>query len=205
MAESERIHMPFDINGILTTEPMHGGTINGWIGIPQPLILMLYVVTVIVIGLGTSFFIKKKSHPVNALKKATVLAFFCAGFLYLIYSERTWYKWLIEDFATYGGHTTEQKTKIFLGPLFDFIATAKATINDSEYTLYSSETATYLMTQYYLLPDRNREKAEYIIVLYDRDAYYDAGSQTFTRGDRKINNAELLYLYDFGAYILKKG
>lgn len=196
--------MPFDINGILTTEPMHGGTINGWIGIPQPFVLMLYALTAIVIGLATGFFIKKRSHLMDALRKATVLAFFCAGLLYLIYSERTWYKWFIEDSGIYSGHTTEEKTRIFLGPLFDFITAAKATINDSEYTLYSFDTATSLMTQYYLLPNRSREDSKYTVVLYDKDFTYDAAGDTFMRGGRRLEDTYLIYRYDFGAFILKK-
>lgn len=188
------------------TEPMHGGTINGWIMIPGSFVILIYAVTAIATGLTAAYLVfRKKSHFIPALRKAFVIAFFCAGLLYVAYSERTWYGWFTEDAKTYFGRTSEEKTRMFVGPLFDFIASAKEAIHGADYTLYSSDTATYLMTQYYLLPDRNREKADYVIVLYDRDSYYDAGTKTFMRGDRGMNNVDLLYRYDYGAYILKKG
>ncbi len=200
-----RTQMEFSIHDILMTEPMHGGTINGWIMIPGSFAILVYAVAVIAIGLTAGYLVlKEKSHLVPALRKAFVIAFFCAGFLYLIYSERTWYGWFIEDTRTYFGRTTEEKTRMFVGPLFDFIASAKEVINGADYTLYSSDIATNLMTQYYLLPNRNREKADYIIVLYDKESYYDAGAKTFIRDDRRVNSVDLLYRYDFGAFVLKK-
>jgi hypothetical protein len=200
-----RRYMVFSIHDIFVTEPMHGGTINGWIMIPRSFVILIYAVAVIAIGLTAGYLVfKKKWRLMPALGKASVVAFFCAGFLYLVYSERTWYGWFVEDAGIYSGHTTKEKTRMFVGPLFDFIASAKQVINGAEYTLYSSDTATNLMTQYYLLPDREREKADYIIVLYDKDSYYDASAGTFTRGEGRMNNVDLVYRYDFGAYILKK-
>ncbi|HET6515417.1 MAG TPA: hypothetical protein VFG09_09690 [Thermodesulfovibrionales bacterium] len=198
--------MEFSIWDIFKTQPMHGGTINGWIMIPGSFVILIYAAAAIAIGLTAGYLVfKKKSRLMPALGKASVVAFFCTGFLYLVYSERTWYGWFIEDSGIYSGHTTEEKTRMFLGPLFDFIASAKKAIHGEDYTLYCSDTATYLMTQYYLLPERNRGEADYIIVLYDGNSYYDAGTKTFMRGDRRMNNVDLLYRYDFGAYILKKG
>jgi hypothetical protein len=197
--------MEFGIRDIFMTEPMHGGTINGWIMIPGAFVILVYAAAAIATGLTVGYLIfKKKLRLMPALGRASVIAFFCAGFLYLVYSERTWYGWFAEDARTYFGHTTEEKTRMFVGPLFDFIASAKQAINGADYTLYSSDTATNLMTQYYLLPNREREKAYYIIVLYDKDSRYDAGTGIFTRGDRRMNDVDLLYRYDFGAYILKK-
>jgi hypothetical protein len=200
-----REYMVFSIHDIFVTEPMHGGTINGWIMIPGAFVMLVYAAAAIAMGLTAGYLVfKKKSRLMPALRRAVVVAFFCAGFLYMVYSERAWYGWFLEDAATYHGLTTEEKTRTFLGPLFDFIASAKQVIDGADYTLYSSDVATGLMTQYYLLPNRERDRADYIIVLYDKNSYYDAGAGTFTRGERRINNVDLLYRYDFGAYILKK-
>jgi hypothetical protein len=197
--------MEFSIRDIFMTEPMHGGTINGWIMIPGAFVILVYAVAALATALSVAYLLfKKKWRFMPAIRRAVVVAFFCAGFLYMFYSERTWYGWFVEDAATYHGLTTEEKTRTFLGPLFDFIASAKHVIDGADYTLYSSDVATGLMTQYYLLPNRERDRADYIIVLYDRDSRYDAGTGTFTRGERRMNDIDLLYRYDFGAYILKK-
>jgi hypothetical protein len=173
--------------------------------IPGSFVILVYAVAALAMALSVAYLLlKKKWRFMPALRRAVVVAFFCAGSLYMVYSERTWYGWFVEDEATYHGLTTEEKTKTFLGPLFDFISSAKQVIDGADYTLYSSDVATGLMTQYYLLPNRERDRADYIIVLYDKNSYYDAVAGTFTRGERRMNNVDLLYRYDFGAYILKK-
>ncbi len=80
---------------------------------------------------------------------------------------------------------------------------ANKVLKDNEYTIYSSDGGYSLMLQYYLLPKRNRVNAKNIIVTYDNDTAYDEHTKTFIKGDRRIENAELLYRYDSGAYILR--
>lgn len=195
--------MNLNLTDLFMIEPMHGGSVNGWIYIPPSFTIMIYCVIISITTVIAVFFIMKKTSLVQAYRKSIVIAFFCAGFLYLVYSERTWYTWVREDLNTYSGYSTEAKTGIFLGPLYDFIRVAREVLQYNDYVIYSSRGATRLKTQYYLLPRRNRVNAKYIIVLYDNDAAYDDRTKTFIRGDMHTENAELLFRSAFGAYILR--
>jgi hypothetical protein len=195
--------MNLNLADIFMVEPMHGGTVNGWIQIPSSFTLMIYCVIISITTVSVVFLVTKKIPFLQALRKSIVIAFFCSGFLYLVYSERTWYTWFGEDVNTYAGFSTEAKTRIFLGPLYDFISVAREVLKDNDYVIYSADDATRLMAQYYLLPRRNRANATNVIVLYDNNTAYDDRTKTFIRGDARINNVELLFRYDFGAYILR--
>jgi len=195
--------MDLNLTDLFMIEPMHGGTVNGWIQIPSSFVIMIYCVIISTTTVNTVFFVMKKTPLLQSVRKSVVIAFFCAGFLYLVYSERTWYTWFREDINTYSGYSTEAKTGIFLGPLYDFIRVAREVLKDNDYVIYSSDDATRLMAQYYLLPRLNRANAKHIIVLYDNDTAYDDRTKTFIRGYVHRENAELLFRYDFGAYILR--
>jgi hypothetical protein len=195
--------MNLNLTDLFMIEPMHGGSVNGWIYIPPSFTIMIYCVIISITTVIAVFFIMKKTSLVQAYRKSIVIAFFCAGFLYLVYSERTWYTWVREDLNTYSGYSTEAKTGIFLGPLYDFIRVAREVLQYNDYVIYSSRGSTRLKTQYYLLPSRNRVNAKYIIVLYDNDTAYDDRTKTFIRGDMHTENAELLFRSAFGAYILR--
>jgi len=195
--------MNLNLTDLFMIEPMHGGSVNGWIYIPPSFTIMIYCVIISITTVIAVFFIMKKTSLVQAYRKSIVIAFFCSGFLYLVYSERTWYTWVREDLNTYSGYSTEAKTGIFLGPLYDFIRVAREVLQYNDYVIYSSRGATRLKTQYYLLPRRNRVNAKYIIVLYDNDAAYDDRTKTFIRGDMHTENAELLFRSALGAYILR--
>ncbi len=194
--------MDLNLTDLFTIEPMHGGSVNGWIQIPSSFVIMIYCVIIIITTVSAVFFVMKKTPLLQAFRKSIVIAFFCAGFLYLVYSERTWYMWFYEDINTYSGYSTEAKTGIFVGPLYNFIRVAREVLKNNDYVIYASDDATRLMAQYYLLPRRNRANAKNIIVLYD-DTAYDDRTKTFIRGDGHTDNAELLFRYDSGAYILR--
>lgn len=195
--------MDFKLIDLFMIEPMHGGTVNGWIHIPPSFTVMIYCIIISITAVTAVLFILKKTSLLQAFRKSIVIAFFCSGFLYLVYSEGTWYSWLKADYNTYSGYSTETKTGIFLGPLNDFIKVSREVLKCDDYVIYSSDVATRLMAQYYLLPMRNRANAKNIIVLYDNDTAYDDRTKTFVRGDVHTENAELLFRYDFGAYILR--
>lgn len=195
--------MNLNLTDLFMIEPMHGGSVNGWIYIPPSFTIMIYCVIISITTVIAVFFIMKKTSLVQAYRKSIVIAFFCSGFLYLVYSERTWYTWVREDLNTYSGYSTEAKTGIFLGPLYDFIRVAREVLQYNDYVIYSSRGSTRLKTQYYLLPRRNRVNAKYIIVLYDNDTAYDDRTKTFIRGDMHTENAELLFRSALGAYILR--
>jgi hypothetical protein len=195
--------MNLNLADLFMVEPMHGGTVNGWIQIPSSFTIMIFCVIISITTVSAVFLVMKKTPLLQALRKSIVIAFFCAGFLYLVYSERTWYTWLGEDINTYAGFSTETKTGIFLGPLYDFIRVAREVLKDNDYIVYSADDATRLMAQYYLLPRRNRANAKNVIVLYDNNTAYDDRTKTFIRGEARMENTELLFRYDFGAYILR--
>jgi hypothetical protein len=184
-------------------EPMHAASVNGWVYIPLPFVIMIYCTVLTIAIVGTAYLVRKKNPLLQALRKSVVIAFFCSGFLYLVYSERTWYKWFSHDIETYSGHSTEEKTTKDFGSLYDFALTAQKVLQDNEYSLYCDNRSSSLIIQYYLLPRRNRANAKNILVFYDTDAAYDDGTKTFIRGDMRIGNAEMLFRYDSGAYILR--
>ncbi|RPI38377.1 MAG: hypothetical protein EHM54_00525 [Nitrospiraceae bacterium] len=194
--------MASNLRDILLLPPMDGATINGWIRIPSSVVILIFIVTAVIMALTAAYFVWKKSGFSRAIRKSLIVAFFCSGLLFLAYSDATWYGWVVEDMKTYSGYSTEKKTKIFVGPLFDFITVARTIVKDDSYSVYSYDIATGLMVQYYLLPKRNRSISKYVLVLYDNDSYYDVGDKTFVRQGRRIENAELLFLYDPGAFIL---
>jgi hypothetical protein len=195
--------MNLNLADLFMVEPMHGGTVNGWIQIPSSFTIMIFCVIISITTVSAVFLAMKKTPLLQALRKSIVIAFFCAGFLYLVYSEKTWYTWFGEDISTYAGFSTEAKTGIFLGPLYDFIRVTREVLKDNDYVIYSADDATRLMAQYYLLPRRNRANAKNVIVLYDNNTAYDDRTKTFIRGEARMENAELLFRYDFGAYILR--
>jgi hypothetical protein len=195
--------MNLNLTDLFMIEPMHAGSVNGWIYIPPSFTLMVYCVIIGITTVMAVFFLMKKSSLLQAYRKSMVIAFFCAGFLYLVYSERTWYTWVRKDLNTYSGYSTEAKIGICLGPLDDFIRVAREVLQYNDYLIYCPHDGTRLITQYYLLPRRNRVNAKYIIVLHDNDAAYDGRTKTFIRGNRHTENAELLFRPAFGAYILR--
>jgi len=79
------------ITDLLKVEPMHGGSVNGWIHIPPSFVIVMYFVIVIITIVSTVYYLRRKIPLVEALRKVIPLVFFCAGFLYLVHSERTWY------------------------------------------------------------------------------------------------------------------
>ena len=191
------------LTDLLTVQPMHGASVNGWVDIPLTFVIMIYFMIIIIATASVAYFVKKKNPFVQALRKSVIIAFFCSGLLYLVYSERTWYEWLRHDVDAYSGKTTEEKTFIDFGSIYDFALAAQKALKDSEYTLYASNKSFSLIAQYYLLPRRNRTNSKNILVFYDTGAVYDGSTKTFIKGDMRIENAEMVFRYDAGAYILR--
>jgi hypothetical protein len=195
--------MNFDLATIFKTGPINGATINGWISMSPEFVLVLSLVIGVAVILATVYLVRNGRSFVSALSGALVIAFFCAGLFYLTYSEATWYRWLSRDVKTYWGHDSEEKTRIFGGPFYYFITVARKILAGSDYTVYASDDYTRLLSQYYLLPDRNRKNAKYLVVLYDNDSYYDANAKTFFHGGTRTENAEMAFFYDPRAFILR--
>ena len=196
--------MKFDPADIFTTEPMNGATINGWIFIPPEFVITVYLIIGVAVVLATSLYLRRGLSLTIALRKACLAAFFCSGLACLVYSERTWYRWLINDLNIYRGHTSEEKTGIFGGPFYKFITIARDYLPDNDYVVYSSDTYSKLQAQYYLLPKRNRSDARYVLVISDNDISYDAGTGTLREGDTIIGTADMVFFYDSRTFILRK-
>ena len=123
------------LTDLLTVQPMNGASVNGWVDIPLTFVIMIYFMIIIIATASVAYFVKKKNPFVQALRKSVIIAFFCSGLLYLVYSERTWYEWLRHDVDAYSGKTTEEKTFIDFGSFYDFALAAQNALKDSEYTL----------------------------------------------------------------------
>ncbi|HXY55219.1 MAG TPA: hypothetical protein VEM40_11185 [Nitrospirota bacterium] len=191
------------LTDLLTVQPMHGASVNGWVDIPLTFVIMIYFMAITITAASVAYFMKKKNPFVQALRKSVLIAFFCSGLLYLVYSERTWYEWLRHDVDAYSGKSTEEKTFIDFGSIYDFALAAQKALKDGEYTLYTSNKSFSLIAQYYLLPKRNRTNSKNILVFYDTDAIYDDSTKTFIKGDTRVENAEMIFRYDAGAYMLR--
>jgi hypothetical protein len=195
--------MNVNLTDLFMIEPMNGASVNGWLLIPPSFTIMIYCAVVTITAMGFLYFVKKKKTPLQALRISIIIAFFCSSFLYLVYSERTWYAWCRHDVETYAGHSTEEKNIIDFGSIYDFATAAQKVLKTGEYTLYSSNRSFSLIAQYYLLPKRDRSDANNILVFYDTAAAYDSNTKTFTRGNTRIENAEMLFYYNPDAYILR--
>ena len=191
------------LTDLLTVHPMHGASVNGWVDIPLTFVIMIYFMIIIFTTASVAYFVKKKNPFVEALRKSVIIAFLCTGLIYLVYSDRTWYEWLRHDVDAYSGKTTEEKTFIDFGSIYDFALEAQKVLKDGEYTLYASNKSFSLIAQYYLLPRRNRTNSKNILVFYDAGSVYDDSTKTFIKGDMRIENAEMVFRYDAGAYILR--
>jgi hypothetical protein len=195
--------MNLNLTDLFIIEPMNGASVNGWVYIPPSFIIMIYCAVATITAIGFVYFVKKKRTPLQALRKSIIIAFFCCGFLYLVYSEHTWYAWCRHDVETYAGHSTEQKNIIDFGSNYHFAMAAQKVLKTGDYTLYSSDRSYSLIVQYYMLPKRNRPDAKNILVFYDSDAAYDSNTKTFTIDDKRVENAEMLLYYNSDAYILR--
>jgi len=194
--------MELDIQNILSAEPMHGASINGWIQIPAEFVAAMYAV-ILIAAILTGICAFRKKLSLRAVLTKSVLAAFCfSSLFYLVYSENTWYRWFAKDVHMYWGHTSAEKTRIFGGPFYELLTDAQKYLPD-DYQIYSSEPYTKLLAQYYLLPKRNRPKAKCLFVLYDDAAFFDMNSKTFKYNSTATPYSDLLFFYDPRAFIVK--
>jgi hypothetical protein len=183
--------------------PMTHSSVNGWVYVPLSFVIIIYCAVIIITTVSIVYFLTKKNPFAEALRKSIFTAFFCTGFLYLVHSERTWFKWFSHDVSSYSGLSTEEKSAIDFRSIYAYAMVAQRVLKESEYTMYSSDSAVSLVAQYYLLPRRNRTNTKNILVFYDSSASYDDNTKTFSRGDMRVENAEMLFRYNISAYILR--
>jgi hypothetical protein len=195
---------------MFSTEPMSGGSINGWTFIPSEFVITIYIIICITLAVTTVSHINKGLPIKFALRKACLTAFFCSGLVYMIYSEGTWYRWFVADLKIYRGHTTDEKVGIFNGSFYQILTAAKQSITDNDYTIYASDSYINLISQYYLLPKRHRIGSRHTLVLNNKDTldendyFYDMSAGTIRQGSKAIENADVIYSYDGMNFIMRR-
>lgn len=191
--------MNFDFQNLVFLQPINGATINTVV-LSSAVRNLLYTLAVVTLIISTVFFLFRNAFAI-ALRKAIVIAFFFSGLIYAVQGDIVWTSWLITDTKTYAGLTTDEKLGRFEGPFYEFILSARNVIH-GDYMLFSPHTTTAMRTEYFLLPLRKREQADYIVVIQDEESYYNEVDRTFIRGSLKINHLEPIYVMTPGAYIL---
>ena len=164
---------------------------------------VLYILMAVLFVLLTIVFTTNKQKPLSALKRSFVSVFFIAGMLYALHADLGWSTWLATDIRTFAGLTTDEKLLKLEGGLYDFVRKARTVVKD-DYQIFSTDSYFAFRSEYFLLPLRKRDNAPYLIVLADDTAHYDQKTRTFTRGDIKVHNVDILLAYAPNAYILVK-
>ncbi len=191
------------IKDALMTPPIEGVTINTVLFMTPSFRSFLFGLIIIIFSSSAAFFIIKRFGIKRAVRKALLIAFFSVGLVYAVQADIGWSKWLISDLNNYG-RSTGEKTLAMEGPLYEFSANVKNVLSDSNYELYSSLSVPSLRMEYFLLPSRKKEAAEFIVILVDRDAVFDPYAGILRRGEQVIENLEPVYQYTHDAYVLRK-
>ena len=193
--------MELNLQNLFSMPAINGTTING-VPLSASFVRLLYVFMAVIL-LVSIFISLRKYIFLSALKKAVMITFFAAGIVYAIHADIGWSVWLINDDRTFAGLTTDEKLSRMEGGLYNFALAAGKVVGD-DYELYSSDNSLSLRMEYFLLPHRKREQAQYIIVLVDNQAQYDQTSRTFTSGNVKIEHVAPVLVFARDAYVLKR-
>lgn len=194
--------MQWNWEQICTPLPIMGVTINT-VPLHPAVKIFIYLLIAVVLVVGTAILIARKNNLKNAVEKSVVIAFFISGLAYAFHADIGWTQWLAADFRSYGGLETEQKMLRMNGGLYDFARRAEQILPDT-FQIYSPDTALLWRSEYFLLPKRKREQAQFILVVGDKGARYDPVKREFSRNDAKIENVDMVLPYAQDAYILKR-
>ncbi len=191
---------------LFETTPISGVTINT-IPLPEDFRIVLYAVSFCTLVTTTLYLFKKNGNYIVAFKKAVVTTFFVAAVFYGTYSETLWLTWFFNDLKQYGRLNTDEKLLKMSGAIYDFPLKVKNYI-DEDYILYTSDSMygeVPLKTQYYLLPaKRVTGESNSVVLLADRDSWFDGSTGVLTRGKERFENMELILRYGDYAALLKK-
>jgi len=194
--------MKFDFRSLISPPPINGTTLNSVMLDPSFTLFMYILVCTLLVSLIV-LYLKRRSRPLPALNTALLMTFFSAGTIYAAHADIGWTAWLTNDIGMFAGKSTEEKLSAMDDAIWDFAREAKAVI-PREYELYSSDETAALRTEYFLLPLRKREQADYIVVLRDRQADFDPVTGTLSRGNFRIGHVEAVRLFARDTYILKR-
>jgi len=179
-------------------------TINDGVRVPSLFSAILYSVIFLTVAAVTGFLALRGSSPRDAVLKAFVVALFASGLLYAAHAEITWYSWVVRDVRQLASPDTETKLKGMGGAFYEFVSATRVIIQDDDYQLYSKPEYYELLTQYYLLPARKRDEAEFIVVMGDPDVEFSYPPGVLKRGDIRIGNLEVCLGYRPDACVLRR-
>jgi hypothetical protein len=179
-----------------------GVTINTVALHPVVKSFIVFLIALVLI-LGTFVFIARKYRFVNAFRKAVVLAFFISGLAYALHADVGWTIWLTRDLKVYGGLGTEEKLLRMEGGLYDFARRARSILPET-YQIYSTDVGFQWRMEYFLLPKRKKENAQFIVVIADEPSRYDPAKHQFTRDKVVIEGVDMVSNFASNAYILRR-
>jgi hypothetical protein len=187
----------------LLTSPDTGRSIND-VMLPGETVVFLYGTISLCFIITFLFFYQKGCRLKPMLKNVIFISFLASGLITAFYADIQWTYKVYGDMKEYTGLSTEEKLMKLELDLYKFVRTARKFIDENGYELFTPDTYTALRNEYFLLPYPKRDDAKIIIVINDPWAKYDASTRTFTRGDRRISNTDIVYTYAVGAHILKR-
>lgn len=193
------------LKNIFYVQPIFGVTINT-VSTPPAIITLVYFVLFLslLIALYIYLFKKKISFP-DGLRKSCIVALLSGSIMWAIYGEIVWFSWLKENYKNFKGLTTEEKLLKMEYPLYDFASRLKKLIPESSpYTIYSSEEYYSKRLEYFLLPRKVKDPAEFIVVIVDKESVFDPFTRVLKRGDRVITDLEPFFYYADDAYMVRR-
>jgi hypothetical protein len=190
---------------LFSIQPIIGITINT---VPTSIHLAFIVYGVFFLSLLISlyiYFFRKKITFINALRRSFIVALISGSIIWWINGEVIWFSWLKDHWKHFKGLNTEEKLLTMEYPLYDFALRLKKLIpEDSPYTIYSSDEYYSKRLEYFLLPRKEKDPSEFIIVIVDKESVFDPFKGVLKRGDKVITGLEPFFYYAEDAYMVRR-
>lgn len=192
------------IKQALITEPISGITINWVITSPTFRILTYVLLIVVFLYVSSTWFIIKKYNLIISIKKSLITTFFVIGLFYSFYGELYWWRWVINDWHLFHGKSTEEKLNALEESIYSLSRFIKTIIPNENYDINLPSHYISLRIQYFLLPLKRKENAQYIIVLVDKNTSFDPEKGILITDNKRFEDMEMFYPISSDVYILKK-
>jgi len=193
------------LQDIFYVQPIFGVTINT-VRTPSAFIIAVYCVIFLSLLIALYIYLfRKKIGFANSLRNSCIAALLAGSFMWAIYGEVVWFNWLKENYRNFKGLSTEEKLLKMEYPLYDFASRLKKFIpEDSPYTIYSSDEYYSKRLEYFLLPRKEKDPSEFIIVIVDKESVFDPFKGVLKRGDKVITGLEPFFYYAEDAYMVRR-
>jgi len=192
------------LKAVFSYPPITGVTINT-VYLSPSFRSFLYAVAVLCLIIAVVVLRYRRKRPWDtSVLTGLLIAFFASGLLYALHADIGWAAWMRADVARFGGRTTDEKLTQLDQGLYVFSRLARDIVGDGSYRLFAPDTYLRERTEYFLLPARKREEADFVLVLADPQVRFDASAGTLIRGDLKIERLHLVRAFAADAYILRK-